>query len=61
MASADEGYKLLVNTNKITIQVNKPKGLFYAVQSLLQTLPAIRTNQLLQIPCMEITDYPRFK
>ena len=57
----DEGYKLSVTTKEIIIQANQPKGLFYGVQSLLQTLPAIRTNQLLQIPCMEITDYPQFK
>lgn len=57
----DEGYKLSVTTNQIIIQANQPKGLFYGVQSLLQTLPVIRTNQTLQIPCMDITDYPRFK
>ena len=31
------------------------------MQSLLQTLPQVRTNAVLKIPAMEITDYPRFK
>ncbi|MCD2421843.1 family 20 glycosylhydrolase [Niabella pedocola] len=56
-----EGYRLLVTPAYIEIRAGKPAGLFYAVQSLLQTLPAIRTNQVLQIPCMTITDAPRFK
>lgn len=56
-----EGYRLSVTPTQIDIRANKPAGLFYAVQSLLQTLPAIRTNQVLQVPCMEITDEPRFK
>ncbi len=57
----EEGYKLSVTPTAVLVQANSSKGLFYAVQSLLQTLPAIRTNQTLQIPCMEITDYPRFQ
>ncbi|MBO9619238.1 MAG: family 20 glycosylhydrolase [Niabella sp.] len=55
-----EGYSISVAPTKITIQANQAKGLFYGVQSLMQTLPAIRTNQTLRIPCMEILDYPRF-
>lgn len=55
-----EGYQLSVSPSTIHLKANTAKGLFYGVQTLLQTLPAIRTNQILQIPCMEITDYPRF-
>ncbi|MBV4357497.1 glycoside hydrolase family 20 protein [Pinibacter aurantiacus] len=57
----EEGYKLSVKPSAIIVQANNARGLFYAVQSLMQTLPAVRTNQILQIPCMDITDYPRFK
>ena len=32
----DEGYTLDVNTQTITINANKPAGLFYGVQTLLQ-------------------------
>lgn len=56
----EEGYLIAVNPNEITVKANTPKGLFYGVQSLLQTLPAVRTNDLAKIPSMEIKDYPRF-
>jgi hexosaminidase len=57
----DEGYLLSVNPNEIHIKANTSKGLFYGVQSLLQTLPFSRTNDLVEIPSMEIKDYPRFQ
>lgn len=57
----DEGYLLSVSPNQIHITANNPKGIFYGIQTLIQTLPQIRTNALLKIPAMEITDYPRFK
>ncbi|MGJ7029669.1 glycoside hydrolase family 20 protein [Niabella hirudinis] len=57
----EEGYTLSVTPTRIAVRANKPAGLFYAAQSLLQTLPAVRTNQFIRIPCMEISDYPRFK
>lgn len=56
-----EGYLISVNPNEITVKANTSKGLFYGVQSLLQTLPFVRTNDLVQIPSMEIKDYPRFQ
>lgn len=55
-----EGYELTVTPSSITINSNTPAGIFYGAQSLLQTLPAIRTNAPLRVPCMTITDYPRF-
>ncbi|WP_281225313.1 glycoside hydrolase family 20 protein [Flavobacterium aquiphilum] len=57
----DEGYLLNVNPNEILITANTPKGLFYGVQSLIQTLPITRTNRIAEIPCMQIKDYPRFQ
>ncbi|MBS7255779.1 glycoside hydrolase family 20 protein [Flavobacterium branchiicola] len=57
----DEGYLLSVNSKEIQIKANSSKGLFYGVQSLLQTMPFSRTNVIVQIPGMEIKDYPRFK
>jgi hexosaminidase len=56
----EEGYLIAVNPNGITVKANTSKGLFYGVQSLLQTLPFARTNALVEIPSMEIKDYPRF-
>ncbi|WP_316632257.1 glycoside hydrolase family 20 protein [uncultured Flavobacterium sp.] len=57
----DEGYLISVNPKEILVKANTSKGLFYGVQSLLQTLPFSRTNDLVQIPSMEIKDYPRFQ
>ncbi|UPZ17911.1 glycoside hydrolase family 20 protein [Flavobacterium humidisoli] len=57
----DEGYLISVDPERILLKANTSKGLFYAVQSLLQTLPFVGTNDLAQIPCMEIEDYPRFQ
>ncbi len=56
----DEGYVLDITENKVVIKANTKVGILYGIQSLLQTLPAIRTNALLQIPCMHVMDYPRF-
>ena len=62
----DEGYHLVVHTDNIFISANKPAGLFYGIQSLLQLLPAaielptIQKHLQWKIPCVEITDYPRF-
>jgi hexosaminidase len=57
----DEGYHLQVTPQSIIIEAANRKGIFYGIQSILQTLPAIRTNASLEIPAMEITDYPRFQ
>jgi len=57
----DEGYNMNITSKGITIKANTRAGIINGIQSLLQTLPAIRTNVTLEIPCMRITDYPRFK
>lgn len=56
----DESYTLEVSPNRILIQAKSYGGIFYGMQSVLQTLPAIRTNALLQVPCMRVQDAPRF-
>lgn len=55
-----EGYHLTVTHTKISIAANTKAGIIYGIQSLLQTLPAIQTNAKLEVPCMQVTDYPRF-
>lgn len=57
----DEGYILKVTPEAIQITANTKTGIVYGMQTLFQTLPHIRTNATLKIPCMEILDYPQFK
>jgi hexosaminidase len=61
----DEGYNLTVLTNAIQINANKPAGLYYGIQSLVQLLPKeIESPTVTQgnwsVPACRITDYPRF-
>ncbi|MEO6733087.1 MAG: family 20 glycosylhydrolase [Ferruginibacter sp.] len=62
----NEGYQLSVTPTMITITANEAPGLFYGVQTLLQLLPpaiesnVVKPNTAWQVPCVEITDYPRF-
>ncbi len=55
-----EGYQLIVSPQRIMITAHSSQGILYGFQTLLQTLPAIRTNAALDVPSMEVTDYPRF-
>lgn len=62
----NEGYHLTVNPQQITITANKPAGIFYGVQTLLQLLPKeieskeeIKESIKWEIPSVNITDYPR--
>lgn len=61
-----EGYTLEVTPGLILIKANKPAGLFYGVQTLLQLLPpeiessvAVKKSYWI-IPGTKILDYPRF-
>ncbi|WP_439504270.1 glycoside hydrolase family 20 protein [Sediminibacterium sp.] len=56
-----EGYHLNVSSKGIQIKANTQAGIIYGIQTLLQTLPAVQTNAALSVPCMEVTDFPRFK
>jgi hexosaminidase len=61
-----EGYHLSVTPKNILITANQAAGLFYGVQTLIQLLPkeiesaTLVKNINWKIPCVEITDYPRF-
>ncbi|HEY4061825.1 MAG TPA: family 20 glycosylhydrolase [Puia sp.] len=61
-----EGYHLSITTKAVLINANEPAGLFYGIQTLLQLLPkeiespTLITTTPWTIPCVTITDYPRF-
>ena len=53
-----EGYKLIIEKKQITIEYADENGLRYANNTLVQLMRFYGENQ---IPCMTITDYPRFR
>ena len=61
-----EGYRLAVTPENIVIRANKPAGLFYGAQTLLQLFPAeIESKELAEnvkwtAPAIAIADWPRF-
>ncbi|MBM3444657.1 MAG: beta-N-acetylhexosaminidase [Bacteroidetes bacterium] len=65
-ALGNEGYRLHVTGEDVTIAANKSGGLFYGLQSLFQLLPyqiegkSLITNFQWSIPVVEIRDVPRF-
>lgn len=63
----DEGYTLKITPQKIILSANKPQGLFYGMQTLIQLIPpkdnrhGQTKNIEFRIPCFDIRDYPRFE
>lgn len=60
-----EGYELNITPEKIIVKASDRKGCFYAVQTILQLLPATVYGNATkfekwEIPALEITDAPRF-
>jgi hexosaminidase len=62
-----EGYNLAVTPKGIFIKANEAAGLFYGVQTLVQLFPKEIVSEKYEpnikwvSPCVDITDYPRFK
>lgn len=53
----NEGYTLSIQKDRVFLNANTTAGLFYGMQSIWQLLTA---NNGTTLPCMNITDYPRF-
>ncbi len=53
----DEGYTLTISPELVTIAANNTKGIFYGIQTLLQTIPYEGKKE---IPCLFIKDKPQF-
>jgi len=62
----EEGYRLKVTAAGITLTAQKPAGIFYGIQTLLQLLPSAIASKSepestqWDIPAVTIEDYPRF-
>ena len=58
----EEGYELVVTKSNVVVRAPKPAGLFYAVQTIRQLLPAkIERNKIIKdvrwrIPCVQIKE-----
>ncbi len=64
-ALGDEGYKLDVSSNEVSISAHKPAGLFYGIQTLFQLMPKEiegKKASLVEwkIPACTVMDKPRF-
>jgi len=63
----EEGYRLTVAANRVTVCGRRPAGVFYGVQTLRQLLPPeIEAPQPVTgvswtVPCVRIEDRPRFR
>lgn len=55
----NEGYILIIKADGIAIHANTRAGEFYALQTLHQLLPISNTDTAI-LPCLKITDSPRF-
>ncbi len=56
----EEGYKLQVNNEQVTISGKTPNGVFYGIQTLRKSIPAVAKGADIVLPAVEINDYPRF-
>lgn len=61
----EEGYKINVNARYIKVSAEKPAGLFYGIQTLLQLLPpeiyGLNKPSTIEIPVCKIEDKPHFR
>lgn len=52
-----EGYRLKIEKDRVFLNANTTAGLYYGLQTMWQLLTPGQNQEL---PCAEITDYPRF-
>ncbi|MGZ4056075.1 MAG: beta-N-acetylhexosaminidase [Bacteroidia bacterium] len=55
-----ENYSLNINQNQVLFSSEGNAGLFYGIQTLIQLLPLEKSAEV-KIPCVQITDSPRYK
>lgn len=55
-----EAYALTVSADKVMIDAVSEAGAFYGVQTLRKAVPADSDDKTVELPAIEIADYPRF-
>ncbi len=55
-----EGYRLLVSENGVEIAGASNAGIFYGVQTLRKSIPAVAEGMDIELPATSINDYPRY-
>ena len=55
-----EGYRLTVTTEGIELAGATEAGVFYGVQTLRKSIPAVAEGMNIELPAVTINDYPRF-
>ena len=61
--TAPESYTLTIESNSIRIAAHSPAGVFYAIQTLRELMPAALENghgERLKLPCVAIKDQPAY-
>ena len=56
----EEGYELKVTADEVTINGKTPNGVFYGIQTLRKSVPAVAKGANIALPAADIKDYPRF-
>lgn len=56
-----EGYHLTVTTDGIVLAGASEAAVFYGVQTLRKSIPAIANGMNIELPAVTINDFPRFK
>jgi len=63
--TAPEGYKLSITPQQVTIAAKYPAGIFHAIETIRQLLPASIedgiTHKQLTLPAVSIEDYPAYE
>jgi len=60
LVKGNDAYELVVNVHHISISAATAKGAFYAIQSLKQLMPPVRSHAPIKIPSITIYDASRF-
>jgi len=56
----NEAYQLKINAKNITISASNESGIFHGIQTLRKSIPIDKNGNNINLPAVEINDYPRF-